>query len=281
MNQHIQKNPNRNFLAGMLNLILCLLCACFFGACRDMNAVVVAGSTSVQPYAEILAEEFMILDPAKEVDVQGGGSSAGITAVQTGAAEIGMSSRELKDEEQLLWSVEIAKDGLAIIINPGNHIQNISIDQIRDIYAFKITNWSEIGGANKKIHIISREEGSGTRSAFEELIMGESRITPKAIIQDSNGAVRQLVADDPDSIGFISLGLVDKTVKALNLDNVKATRENILNGEYKLYRPFLFIARQKPEGDAMEYIDFVLSKHGQQLLSDEGLIPEQSGDQPI
>lgn len=265
----------------MLNLILCLLCACFFGACRDMNAVVVAGSTSVQPYAEILAEEFMILDPAKEVDVQGGGSSAGITAVQTGAAEIGMSSRELKDEEQLLWSVEIAKDGLAIIINPGNHIQNISIDQIRDIYAFKITNWSEIGGANKKIHIISREEGSGTRSAFEELIMGESRITPKAIIQDSNGAVRQLVADDPDSIGFISLGLVDKTVKALNLDNVKATRENILNGEYKLYRPFLFIARQKPEGDAMEYIDFVLSKHGQQLLSDEGLIPEQSGDQPI
>ncbi|MCL2479003.1 MAG: phosphate ABC transporter substrate-binding protein [Treponema sp.] len=257
------------FLTGIL-----IFSACLFSACRDTNAVIVAGSTSVQPYAEILAEEFMIADPSKEIDVQGGGSAAGITAVETGVAEIGMSSRALQDEELQLWSVEIAKDGLAIIINPGNPVHSLTTAQIRGIYAYDIVNWNELGGPDKKIHVITREEGSGTRSAFEELIMADRRITPKAIVQDSNGAVRQLVGDDTYSIGFISLGLVDNTVKALNLDGIEATRENILNGTYKLFRPFLFVAKEQPHDAAQEYVDFVLSAQGQKLMSDEGLIPE-------
>jgi len=242
--------------------------------CARGHDVIVAGSTSVQPYAEVLAEEYMILNPKNAIDIQGGGSAAGITAAQTGTADIGMSSRALVDTEKNLWSVEIAKDGLAMIINPANHIQNLTLAQIRGIYTADIQKWSELGGEDRKIHIISREEGSGTRSSFEELIMDGHRITPKAIIQDSNGAVRQLVADDPDSIGFLSLGLVDDTVKALDLDGVAATRENIINGSYSLLRSFLFVSKEQPGGAAKDYVDFVLSPEGQHLLSNEGLIPE-------
>ena len=253
--------------------VLILALSLFF-ACRGGRDVIVAGSTSVQPYAEVLAEEYMVHYPQNVIDIQGGGSAAGITAAETGTANIGMSSRALKDAELHLWSVEIAKDGLAIIVNPANPVQDLTLDQICHIYTADILKWSDVGGGNAKIHIIAREEGSGTRSAFEELIMKDRRITPKAIIQDSNGAVRQLVADDPNSIGFISLGLVDDTVKALHLEGIEATRENIINGTYKLFRPFLFVSKETPEDTAMDYINFVLSPEGQKVMSDEGLIPE-------
>jgi len=228
----------------------------------------------VQPYAEVLAEEYMGRNPKNAIDIQGGGSSAGITAAQSGTADIGMSSRALVDAERNLWSIEIAKDGLAIIVNPQNPVKNLTLAQVRSIYTTDIQKWSELGGTSAKIHVISREEGSGTRSAFEELIMGDSRITPKAIIQDSNGAVRMLVGEDPDSIGFLSLGLVDQTVKALDLEGIAATKENIINGSYRLLRSFLFVSKNKPGDIAMDYVNFVLSGEGQRILSDEGLIPE-------
>ena len=247
-------------------------------ACRNRNtsAVIVAGSTSVQPYAEMLAEKFALQFPGSEIDIQGGGSSAGIMAAESGAADIGMSSRELSEKEQALWSVEIAKDGLAIILNPNNPVQDLTLDQIRGIYTTTISNWSELGGQNAKIHVITREEGSGTRSAFESLVMGKDQITPRAIVQDSNGAVRQLVSDDRNSIGFISLGLVNHSVKALQLDGIEATWDNVLNGRYSLHRPFLFVAASEPTGLAKEFIDFTLSTEGQQWMAIEGLIPNPS-----
>lgn len=240
-------------------------------------AMIAAGSTSVQPYAEVLAEEYMIRNPGSEIDIQGGGSAAGITAAQSRTADIGMSSRALKNEEKSLWYVEIARDGLVLIVNPENPIQNLTLDQIRGIYTAAISDWSQLGGPKSKINIITREEGSGTRSAFTELVMGKAEITPKAIVQDSNGAVRQLVADDPNAIGFISLGLVNDKVKALHLGGVAATRENIMNGSYSLSRPFLFVVSGKPAGLAKEFIDFTLSSEGQKLLSNEGLIPSAEG----
>ena len=259
-------------------IILLLISICFLSSCRGNQAtsVIIAGSTSVQPYAEMLEEEYAAIRPDEIIDVQGGGSSAGITAVESGAAHIGMSSRSLKESEQHLWSVEIAKDGLAVIINPSNPVTSLTPEQIRDIYDASALNWREFGGPDANIHIITREEGSGTRSAFEELIMGDRRITPKAIVQDSNGAVRQLVADDPHSIGFISLGLVDigeKPVKAVQLDGVVPTRENVINGSYPLYRPFLFVTVSEPTGAVREFIDYVLSPTGKRILADEGLIP--------
>ena len=245
---------------------------------KSKSDIVVAGSTSVQPYAEVLSEEYALLYPERMVDVQGGGSSAGISAAESGAADIGMSSRNLTDEErQALWSVEIAKDGLSIIINPQNPIQDLSLAQICDIYTMKTNDWAELGGHKAKIHVITREDGSGTRSAFESLVMGKEQITPKAIVQDSNGAVRQLVSDDPNSIGFISLGLIDETVKALTLDNVAPTTENVINGSYGLFRPFLFIAKNEPTGLSKQFIDYTLSSEGQKILMHEGLIPNIEG----
>jgi len=257
-----------------LALIAILLSGCNSHA---GSTVIVAGSTSVQPYAEVLAEEFAHHSPEYEVDVQGGGSSAGITAARSGTADIGMSSRHLNEKEEDLWSVEIAKDGLSVIIHPGNPIENLTLDQIRDIYAGVITDWQSLGGNAAKIHLISREEGSGTRSAFEELVMSKIPITPRAIIQDSNGAVRQLVSDDRNSIGFISLGLVDLSVKAITLDGVEGTMDNVLNGSYSLHRPFLYVSAGEPAGPAKAFVDYTLSDEGQLLLMHEGLIPRTEG----
>jgi len=258
----------------MLGLFVSLLSAC---GNVPKAGLIVAGSTSVQPYAEVLAEDYMLLHPDVMVDIQGGGSAAGIMAAQSDTADIGMSSRALKDEEMSLWFVEIARDGLAVIVNPSNPIQNLTFNQIRDIYAATTSEWSQLGGEKSKIHIIAREEGSGTRDAFEKLVMNGTRITPRAIVQDSNGAVRQLVADDPNAIGFISLGLVNETVKALNLEGIAATRENVINGSYGLSRPFLFITNGQPTGQTKQFIDFTLSAEGQQILINEGLIPSLAG----
>ena len=268
-------NRMKAVAAAVLILSMNLTAAC---GNRLNSAVIAAGSTSVQPYAEVLAEEYALLYPERAVDVQGGGSSAGIAAAESGTADIGMSSRGLNEHEEALWSVEIAKDGLAIIINPGNPISNLTLDQVRDVYSAAINNWSDLGGGNAKIHVIAREEGSGTRSAFENLVMDSVEITPKAIVQDSNGAVMQLVSNDPNSIGFISLGLLNQTqsVKALRLDGVTATKENIMNGSYSLYRPFLFVTKNQPEGDVKQFIDFTLSAQGQQCLINEGLIPNSN-----
>ena len=260
------------FLINMavLTLIISLLTACNG---TDNTGMIIAGSTSVQPYAEVLAEEYMIINPEAVIDIQGGGSSAGITATKTQSAAIGMSSRSLHEDELDLWQIEIAMDGLVLIVNPKNSINNLSLTQIREIYAGTITRWNQLGGSNAKINLITREEGSGTRSAFTELVMGKTEITPKAIVQDSNGSVMQLVAGDPNAIGFISLGLVNDRVKALDLDGAEATGENIANNTYTLARPFLFVTCDKPAGLAKSFIDFVLSAEGQKILSDEGLIP--------
>jgi phosphate transport system substrate-binding protein len=264
-----QSGNIRKIAIAAMVLFLCLTTGC---GNRSSDAIIIAGSTSVQPYAEVLAEEYELLYPGRETDIQGGGSAAGITAAESGTADIGMSSRELKEKEMSLWSVEIAKDGLAIIIHPNNPISNMSLDQIRDIYSTKISNWSELGGSKAKIHIIAREEGSGTRSAFESLVMGDEKITLKAIVQDSNGAVRQLVSDDINSIGFISLGLVNNTVKSVSLEGIAPTRDNVINGTYSLYRPFLFVVNGEPTGPVKQFVDYTLSPEGQKILTHEGLI---------
>jgi len=264
-------------------LIYVFLISMLLSACGESSkdAIIVAGSTSIQPYAEMLSEEYSKLNSEIEVDVQGGGSSAGIMAVQSGIAHLGMSSRALKDDELDLWTIEIAKDGLAIIIHPDNPISDLSIDQVRSIYSGEIKDWGDLSEADGEIYVITREEGSGTRSAFEEAVMGGKDISSKAIVQNSNGAVRMLVSENKHFIGYISLGLVDikgqKAVNALGLDGVAPTWDNVLNGSYSLYRPFLFVSKRKPEEPSQKFIDFILSAEGQQILVNEGLIPSAEG----
>jgi len=261
-------------------ILICLVAVTLLTACGrgddDSSAFVIAGSTSVQPYVEILVEYYEHQHPDRFVDVQGGGSSSGIRAAESGTAALGMSSRELTEEEQVLWSHEIARDALALIVHPTNNVTNLSIENIRKIYRGEITNWSELGGPDARIHIITREEGSGTRSAFEELVMDGYRISPRAIVQDSNGSVRQLVSGDRFSIGYISLGLVDigeNPVSAIQIDGVTPTAENVRNYTYSLFRRFLFVSLGEPPEDVLSFIEFIDSAEGHRIMSNEGLIP--------
>ncbi len=243
------------------------------GCQRSQAAMTVAGSTSVQPFAELLAEEYMPRHPETHIYVQGGGSTAGIEAAITGAANIGMSSRNLIGDEKKLYTVTIAKDAIAIIVHPVNPIENLSLDQARDIFAGKIENWKVLGGRDHPIDIVTREEGSGTRESFQKFVMRKEDISLGALVQDSNGAVRQVIATDPNAIGYMSLGLVNDQVKALKISGVEPSLKNVYNGEYTLVRPFLFVFNAEPAGPTKSFLDFVLSPPAQKLLLKEGLVP--------
>jgi len=195
-----------------------------------------------------------------------------VRAAQTGAAQIGMSSRHLKPAESDLLQYTIANDGIAIIVNVDNPVTGLTRGQVADIFAGEVPSWSAVGGRDHAIHYVTREEGSGTRGAFEEIVMGERRVSPRSLVQDSNGAVREIVASDRNAVGYISLGLVDSRVRALAIDGVAPSREAIGERRYAVARPFLFLSREEPVGTARAFVDFVLSPEGQAELAREGLI---------
>lgn len=231
--------------------------------------LVIAGSTSVQPLAEELAQEFMAKHPQVRIQVQGGGSSAGIVAAQSGAAGIGTSSRELKPEEKGLHEVKVALDGIAVVVHPANPVTNLTAAQVRQVFAGEITNWKQVGGPGRPIMLVTREAGSGTRGAFEELLMAKRSIATKAIVQGSTGAVRSSVAQAAGAIGYVSIGSLDKSVKAVSLEGVKATEANVKNRTYKLARPFLFLTKGQPAGLVRSFLDYVLGPDGQALVAEE------------
>ncbi len=237
------------------------------------STIQIAGSTSVQPLSEELVKAFMAENNKVRINVAGGGSGAGVKAAAAGTADIGASSRELKEEEKNVKEYVIALDGIAIIVHKDNPVNDLSQEDIKKIFAGEITNWSELGGEDGAIHVYNREDGSGTRGAFTELIMGkEVSITDKAIIQNSTGAVRTAVAGDKTGIGYISLGGINEEIKALKVDGVEATVENIKTKTYKIYRPFLYLTQKEPEGVVKAYIDWVLSLEGQGIVA-EHFIP--------
>jgi len=271
---HRRRWPGSALAVVLLTLLAVLLGA---GGCNSSSQttsrpVCVAGSTSVQPFAEKLAEVYMHRHPGVRIDVQGGGSSAGIYAATQGAADLGASSRELLGQEKKLQEIAIAFDGIAVIVHPSNPLTNITLAQIRQIFGGAMHNWSALNLPPHAIDVITREEGSGTREAFEHLVMGKKEITPTALVQDSNGSVREIVAGDPYSLGFISAGLVDDRVKALAIDGVLPTRDNIKNHTYKLVRRFLLVSRAAPVGPCRNFVDFILSPNGQKVLENEGLV---------
>jgi phosphate transport system substrate-binding protein len=253
-------------------LLLLLVLAWVVGCQRRESGITVAGSTSVEPFAELLAEEYMLKHPQSHIYVQGGGSTAGIEAVRTRAANIGMSSRSLLPGEKDLYSVTISKDAIAIIVNPKNPIQDLSFTQIEEIFSGKARNWKDVGGHSHPITLVSREEGSGTRESFQKFVMGKEEISLESLVQDSSGAIRQVVASDPNAIGYISLGLVNEKVRALKISGVEPSVKDIENGQYTLVRPFLFVSHGEPTGEAKSFLEFVLSPPAQQLLAKEGLV---------
>lgn len=232
----------------------------------------IAGSTSVQPLSEELAKEFMIKNPKVRINVAGGGSGSGIKAAQDGTAAIGASSRDLKAEEKTVKDVVIALDGIAVIVHKDNKIADMKKEDIKKIFLGEITDWSNVTGDKGVIRVITREEGSGTRGAFEELVLGkdasgkEQKIFDGANVQNSTGAVRTAVAADKNAIGYVSLGSLNAEVKAVKVDGVEASVESIKSKTYKIARPFIYMTQKDPEGVTKAYIDWVLSDEGQKVV---------------
>ncbi len=240
---------------------------------RGGRSVSVVGSTSIQPFAEELSREFRVKHPEIRVQVQGGGSTAGLLALTSGIAEIGTCSRSLcEDELKSFTPITIARDGLAVVVHCSNPVNNLTSAQVLGLFSGRITNWKELGGADMKVTLVVREEGSGTRDAFTELVMGKARVPLTALVQQSNGAVREIVRNDPGGVSYMSLGMAGTDVKAVAIDGVEPTVSEVRAGRYRLARPFLFVTKGTPTPDAQQFIDFVFSPEGQGLLEKEGLV---------
>ena len=181
---------------------------------------------------------------------------------------------QLPPEAKELTSIVVARDGIAIIVNPANPIKDLSTAQVREIFEGKIGNWKDMGGPDKPITVVSREAGSGTRMSFEQLI-GGIQLTKNAIIQDSSGTIRETVANDANAIGYLTHGVINQKVKAVTVDGVECTTAAIMASQYKLVRPVFFLTKGPATGAAKEFIDYVLSPEGQEIIKKNGLIPAQ------
>lgn len=240
------------------------------------GSVSMSGSTSMEKLANAVAESFMEKYPNVTVTAEFTGSSAGIESVLAGSVDIGNSSRNLKDDEKSAGAAEniVAIDGIAVVADPANKVEDLTKDQLVSIYTGETKNWSEVGGDDQAIVVVGREAGSGTRGAFEELLdIADACVYANEL--DSTGAVMAKVASTPGAIGYVSLDVVDDSVKALKLDGVDATEENIKAGNYALSRPFVMatkgeISEQKTEVQAL--FDYLTSDEGKALIKSVGLI---------
>jgi phosphate transport system substrate-binding protein len=262
---------------------VCVLAALQLTGCRDASAdsneLVVTGSTTILPIAETAAEMFT-RDRDVKVLVSGVGSSAGIETVSAGSSDIGTSSRDLKDEEESLGLVDtpIAYDAIAVIVNPDNPVGSLTSEQIRRIFDGTITNWNEVGGDDRPIGLVNRDEASGTREAFFKIIMQNTPFDRTAVVLPGTGQVRSVVAESPGAIGYISSGFVSDEVKVLAVDGVVPSEEAILRGEYPVQRRLHFFTVGQPDGLAAEFIDYVLSDEVQHdIIPEAGFTPIGGG----
>lgn len=265
----------------------CVLTVGSFTACGSGEAgegnmelngsIQMVGSTSMEKLSNALAESFMEKYPGVTVSAEFVGSSAGVEAVLGGTADIGNSSRNLKDAELEAGAVEniVAIDGIAVCVDPANTVTDLSKQQLIDIYTGTVSNWSELGGTDTPIVVVGREAGSGTRGAFEELLEIEDACV-YANELDSTGAVIAKVASTPGAIGYASLDAIDNTVIAASLEGVAATAENIKAGNYFLSRPFVMATKGEinEQNELVQtWFSYVLSEEGQEVAAAVGLIP--------
>ena len=240
----------------------------------DTAKITISGSTSVGPTMEVLAEAYQKNNDVK-IEVQQPGSSAGIKNTIDGTSDLGMSSRDLKDEETAdVEGTQIAIDGIAVVTNTANKVKDLTIDQVKDIFTGKITNWKEVGGEDASIVVISREEGSGTRDGFQDILGFESEeLTKDATICDGSGNVKSTVEGNENAIAYISFGYLDDTLNDLKIDGVEANDDNVVAGKYPISRPFLVVNKKDAMTDnAKAFVDFIMSEEGQNIIAEEGFI---------
>lgn len=266
----------------MMLSILAVLSACASNNDSDTQAsnnsnstISISGSTSVGPLAEKLAVKYNEHDNTK-IEINQIGSSAGITNAINGVSEIGMSSRDLKDEEKAgLNEVVIAYDGIVVVTHPSNRVKDLTLDQVKQIFTGEVTNWSEVGGDDMEIVVVSREDGSGSRDAFQEIVgYSSGELVRSSIIASGNGNIKTTVANNKHAVGFISFEYIDESISTIDIAGVEATAENVLDQKYSLSRPFLFVYK---EGNLTEngqkFIEYILSEEGQSVAAEAGVIP--------
>lgn len=232
------------------------------------------GSTSMEKVIKAVNGAFMEKNKGVTVNLNLTGSGTGIQEASEGKCDIGNSSRKLKDEEaEKLDATVVGLDGIALVVNPANKLEDISLDDLAKVYSGEITNWKELGGDDKSIVVIGREDGSGTRDGFESIVMGDKE--PKYAQElESTGSVINAVATTDGAIGYASLANVDETVKALKIGGVEATEENVKSGAYEVQRPFICATLKGSDNKLVKaYLDFILSEEGQALVLAQGAVP--------
>lgn len=232
------------------------------------------GSTSMEKVIKAVNGAFMEKNKGVTVNLNLTGSGTGIQEASEGKCDIGNSSRKLKDEEaEKLDATVVGLDGIALVVNPANKLEDISLEDLAKVYSGEITNWKELGGDDKSIVVIGREDGSGTRDGFESIVMGDKE--PKYAQElESTGSVINAVATTDGAIGYASLANVDETVKALKIGGVEATEENVKSGAYEVQRPFICATLKGSDNKLVKaYLDFILSEEGQALVLAQGAVP--------
>ena len=244
--------------------------------------IVIKGSTTVLPIAQKVAEAYMKENPDTSISISGGGSGNGIKAIIDGTTDVADSSRFIKDKEVALAvnngvypvPFAVAYDCIVPIVHPSNTVTNLTLDQLKGIYKGEIKNWKEVGGPNLEIVVVSRDTSSGTYEVWEEKVMKKERVYPGALLQASNGAVAQAVAKNKNAIGYVGLGYVNDTIKALSTDSIKGSSETTLNGTYPISRPLYMFTNQWPTGDIAKFINYVMHPDkGQKMVKEIGFVP--------
>ncbi|RBM68050.1 phosphate ABC transporter substrate-binding protein [Vibrio tarriae] len=272
----------------MIRMALAAVCALLFSITTmtpfvQASEITISGSTSVARIMDVLAEEYNQQHPETYVAVQGVGSTAGISLLKKGVADIAMTSRYLTESEtqNTLHTYTLAFDGLAIVVNQANPVTNLTREQLYGIYKGQITNWKQVGGSDQKIAVVTREASSGTRYSFESL-MGLTKIVkdrevsdvaPTALVVNSNSMMKTLINHNPQAVGFISIGSVDKSVKAIQFEKTDPTSDNIAKHTYQLSRPFLILNySDKADEQTKEFIAFLKSERTKKLIVEYGYI---------
>ena len=233
------------------------------------------GSTSMESVVKALGDAFMELNPGVTVNYSGTGSGTGIQSAIDGTCDLGLSSRALKDEEKQNGAVEniVALDGVAVVINPANGVEDLTVEQIAQIFTGEITNWSELGGTDGEIAVFGREAGSGTRGAFEEIV-GVEDTCKYTNEYSSTGDVIGNVASNPNAIGYASLSAVNDTVKAVKVNGVAPSEDTVKDGSYEIQRPFVMVTKEGAElSEATQaFLDFAMSADAADIIAAAGAV---------
>ena len=265
-----------------------LMAALLLGGCvskppdsEKEQKITISGSTTVLPIAQAAAEAYMTNHTNADITVSGGGSGVGITAIGQGTVDIGMSSRELKSTEVTQYPdlvvTTVAKDALVMIVHSSNGLNSINLTAVRGIYNGTIKNWKDLGGSDMPIVIVGRDSASGTFGYFQEFVMKNENSTSSMLGKNSNGAVKETVAQTPGAIGYVGLGYHTGGVKALKLDVngtlVEGSAATVLNKSYPASRDLFMITKGAPKGLAKSYTDFILSPAGQKIVQEQDFVP--------